>query len=86
MTDQDEIRNRTTLKAIQLMSSHTEKDLDRYMEQERVGNVLELAEKLLFGRVQYWSEMDKTDVYMAVMNINNIADHPYSSSSESDSK
>jgi hypothetical protein len=86
MASEDDIETCTVKKAIELLSMHTTKSVHDLLEVYDVRNVLELAELELFGQVTYWNTIDAEDTLMAVMHLNNLADHPDSDSdSESDS-
>jgi hypothetical protein len=84
MVSETEIETRTVEKAIELLSMNTTKSVNDLMEYFDVSNVLELAEMELFGQVTYWNTIDAEDTLMAVMHLNNLADHP-DSDSDSDS-
>jgi hypothetical protein len=80
MASETEIETRTVQKAIELLSMNTTKSVHDLMEYFDVSNVLELAEMELFGQVTYWNTIDAEDTLMAVMHLNNLADHPDSDS------
>lgn len=74
----DDVEAKTVRKAIDILSTGTTRSVEKWMISENVHNVLELAEKVLFGQVTYWNKVDPEDVLLAVRHLNNIAEHPES--------
>lgn len=76
----------TLEKAKYYLSEYSSKQLESLMDgsRPRTSNVLEYAELVLFGKVSYWNSVDKSSLFMVIMDLNNCVEHPYSDSSDDD--